>query len=92
MYEIVLSKGAKLVYDTADARFVLRLHRCFEQLPVNPHRHPNIHPLTGRLAGRWRYRLGNWRIVYTIDENARHVTVLLIIQRARAYRSRRRKS
>ena len=92
MYELHLSKAAKLVYDAADTRLVQRLHRCFEQLRVNPHRHPNIHPLTGRLASRWRYRLGNTRIVYRIEENPRRVTVLLIIHRARAYRGRRRKS
>jgi mRNA interferase RelE/StbE len=45
----------------------------------------NIKRLKGPLAGHYRYRAGDWRIIYQIDEQARTVTVMLIAHRSEAY-------
>jgi mRNA interferase RelE/StbE len=65
---------------------VRRLNRCFEQLRQNPYENPNIKRLKGPLQGYFRYRVGDWRVVYEVDEEKRVVTVLLIVHRSSAYR------
>ncbi len=44
--------------------------------------------LVGRLEGLWSARVGNYRVLYTVD--ARRVIVRAIRHRAVAYRQRRR--
>jgi len=38
------------------------------------------------LEGYFRYRIGEWGVVYKVDEAKREVTVMLIIHRSKAYR------
>ena len=85
MYELILTRKAQQFYQKADSSLISRLNRCFEQLTQNPYRHPNIKVLKGSLAGRIRYRVGDWRVVYTVDEVQKTVTVLLIAHRGQVY-------
>ncbi len=86
MYEIWLTRDAQKFYQAADASLIRRLNRCFDQLRRNPYRHPNIKRLRSQLAGHWRYRMGDWRVVYRVDEDKQAVTVILIAHRNKAYR------
>jgi len=61
------------------------LARCFAQLEHDPRQHNNIKRLTGELAGRFRYRLGDWRVIYRIDDRSQQVRVLLIAHRSEVY-------
>ncbi len=36
----------------------------------NPRQHPNIKALKGELAGRYRYRVGDYRVIYRIDDDS----------------------
>jgi len=45
----------------------------------------NSKPLSGELAGHWRYRVGDHRIVYRIDDTARTVNIVTIAHRREAY-------
>ncbi|HEY68203.1 MAG: type II toxin-antitoxin system RelE/ParE family toxin [Chloroflexi bacterium] len=86
MYEIWLTRDAQKFYQAADDPLTTRLNRCFDQLRRNPYRHPNIKRLKGPLAGHWRYRVGDWRVVYRVDEDKQVITVVLIVHRSKAYR------
>lgn len=86
MYEIRLTHDAQKSYRAAEGTLVKRLHRCFDQLRRNPHEHSNIKRLKGPLAGYWRYRVGDWRVVYRIDDDNRAVVVILVVHRSKAYR------
>ncbi len=85
MYELVLTREARKFYEKAEPPLVRRLHRCFEQLREAPYEHPNIRRLRGPLAGYFRYRVGDWRVVYEVDEERKTVTILLIVHRSKAY-------
>ncbi|WP_413165565.1 type II toxin-antitoxin system RelE family toxin [Capilliphycus salinus ALCB114379] len=54
-------------------------------LEQTPRNHPNIKPLKGNLAGRYRYRIGDYRVIYQIDDENNQVIVSLIIHRRDAY-------
>jgi len=86
MYEVFLTREAQRFYERADPVLVRKLNRCFDRLREDPYEHPNIKRLTGTLAGYFRYRIGDWRVIYRVDEEKREVIVMLIVHRSRAYR------
>jgi mRNA interferase RelE/StbE len=68
MFEIILSPEAREFYARADRPLARKLARCFAQLEHDPRRHNNVKRLSGSLSGRFRYRIGDWRAVYQIDD------------------------
>jgi len=44
-----------------------------------------IKRLTGGLVGRFRYRVGDWRVIYSVEDRARQVRVLVIAHRSEVY-------
>jgi mRNA interferase RelE/StbE len=85
MYAVYLTAEARRFYEKADAAVQRKLDRCFELLRQSPRRHPNIKPLKGRLAGYLRFRVGDLRVVYFINEEGRIVTVVIIANRREVY-------
>jgi mRNA interferase RelE/StbE len=85
MYLVQLSAEARRFYESAPAALQRKLDRCFDVLTDTPRRHPNIKPLKGRFSGARRYRVGDVRVVYVIDDKAVTVTVLTIANRRDVY-------
>ncbi len=85
MFEVILSPEAQAFYATADHPLAKKLARCFAQLELEPRRHNNIKRLTGELAPRLRYRVGDWRVIFRIDEPTHRVLVLTIAHRREVY-------
>jgi len=46
---------------------------------------PRVRPLTGRLKGDYRIRVGDWRILLTPDRESRVLLVYAILPRGDAY-------
>jgi mRNA interferase RelE/StbE len=86
MYDLFLTRDAQCFYEDADPVLVRKLNRCFRYLRNDPYDHPNIKRLKGPLAGQFRYRAGDWRVVYRVDEREQRVIVLLIAHRSEVYR------
>ena len=85
MFEVVLSPEARQFYAAADRPLARKLAKCFAQLERDPRRHRNVKRLGGGLAGLFRYRVGDWRAVYRIEDGAGRVVVLLIAHRREVY-------
>lgn len=85
-YEVLLTHVAQAFYQRADPALARRLNRCFQRLRENPYEQRNIKRLKGPLEGYFHYRIGDWRVIYKVDEAKREVTVLLIVHRSKAYR------
>jgi mRNA interferase RelE/StbE len=85
MYRVQLSIKAQKFYQKADRPLAQKLARCFEQLEKEPRRHSSIKPLTGNLAGHYRYRVGDYRVIYRIDEALQIVFVVIIAHRSEVY-------
>ena len=85
MYDVELSPRAAAFLAAADHALARKLARCFTQLEREPRKHNNIKRLSGPLAGFLRYRIGDWRVVYQIDDNARRVRVHTIAHRGQVY-------
>jgi mRNA interferase RelE/StbE len=85
MFDVILSPEARAFFKAADKPLALKLARCFTQLEQEPRRHNNIKRLSGKLKGNLRYRVGDWRVLYQIDDKARAVLVLSIANRREIY-------
>lgn len=86
IWEIVLTKPAKRVYDKASRDIQQRLDGSFEDLEKNPIYGNNIKPLTGQLKGLIRYRVGDWRLIYRLFKEKKTVEIVAILPRGDAYR------
>jgi len=67
MYSVVLVSDVEKFYAAANRPLAKKIARCFEILEQTPRSHPNIKPLKGNITGRYRYRIGDYRVVYWID-------------------------
>jgi len=85
VYNVVLSTEAQKIYASADQALAKKIARCLEQLEQTPRLHPNIKPLKGELAGYYRYRVGDYRVIYLINDETSHVIVNTIAHRREAY-------
>jgi len=85
MHDVVLSAEARRAYAEAQPALQRKLDRCFDQLKQDPRRHPNIKHLKGEYRAAWRFRIGDYRVVYLIDDAAALVTVVNIVNRRDAY-------
>ena len=85
MYEVRLSLEAQSFYNKTSIATVKKINRCLLILEQDPYNHPNITALRGNLAGRYRYRIGDYRILYLVDEELKVVFVTLIAHRSKVY-------
>jgi len=85
MYEVHLSLKPRKLYAKAEKPLARKLARCFGQLEKDPRHHSNIKRLKGKLAGHYRFRAGNYRVIYRIDDQAGVVFVVRIAHRSEAY-------
>ena len=86
MYEIELAKKAAKFYRKADTPTVRRLNAAFDRLAEDPYYHYNIKPLTSDLQGSYRLRIGNIRIIYSIDDSVKIVYIEVIGFRGDVYK------
>ena len=80
-----MSLDAGEFFEAASASLQRKLDRCFEMLKINPRTHPNIKMLKGDLDGYYRYRVGDYRVVYYIDDEQKKVFVTIIAHRREVY-------
>ena len=85
MYEVILSPEAQAFFAGADKPLARKLAHCFSSLERDPRRHNNIKRLSGEHAGLSRFRVGDWRVIYRIDDAGKRVLVLSIANRREAY-------
>ncbi|MGL5834218.1 MAG: type II toxin-antitoxin system RelE family toxin [Waterburya sp.] len=85
MYKVLLHPDAQKVYIKADKALAKKIARCLQQIEQTPRTHPNIKALKGHYAGYYRYRIGDYRIIYSINDELEQVFVVAIAHRSEAY-------
>ena len=86
MYKIKLSRKAAKFYQKADTTIVKRLNLAFTKLSENPFKKYNIKKLSGELKGSYRLRIGDMRIIYSVDEEQNIVYIEVIGFRGNIYK------
>jgi len=87
MYRIELSRQAAKFYQKADNVTTKRLNLAFSKLSEDPFQNFNIKKLSGELEGSFRLRLGNMRIIYSVDDNKKVVYIEVIGFRGDVYKA-----
>lgn len=85
LYTVVVSSKVQEFFEEASGALQRKLDRCFEMLKIDPRSHPNIKPLKGDFSGYYRYRVGDYRVVYSIDDEQKQVVVAIIAHRREVY-------
>ena len=85
VYTVVLSREAERFYLRCDKPAAKKLIRCFEALEKDPRGGNNVKALKGKLSGAYRYRVGDLRVVYRIDDRRITVFVITIARRRDVY-------
>lgn len=85
MHSVILLTNAQRFYADADATLRKKVQRCLSALEADPTRGNNVKPLTGEFAGYWRYRMGDWRVIYRVDSTEQRVYVVKIAHRREVY-------
>jgi mRNA interferase RelE/StbE len=83
-YEITFARSARKELESLDADMVRRIFPKIEDLSGNPRPHNCIKMQGGR--NLWRMRVGNYRIIYSINDNAKSVDIITIRHRRDAYK------
>ncbi|KXS90301.1 plasmid stabilization protein [Microcystis aeruginosa KW] len=86
MYKVCLTAKANKVYSEADSVLRKKIAKCLNILQETPKNHPQIKALKGEFAGKYRFRVGDYRVIYIVDDSQSQVIVLLIEHRSQAYR------
>ncbi|MDP2916919.1 MAG: type II toxin-antitoxin system RelE/ParE family toxin [Dehalococcoidia bacterium] len=84
-FRVALSREAYKYYTKVSIITAERLDKCFANLENEPITGSNIKPLK-QMAGKYRYRIGNLRVIYEIDIIKRTVNVIAILPRGQAYK------
>lgn len=83
-YAITFARSARKELEALDERIINRLFPKIENLSVNP-RPDGCRKLTGN-KHLWRIRVGNFRIVYSINDDKNLVDIIAVRDRKDAYK------
>lgn len=86
-FKIAESKKFKKVIKQPELEnFYQRIRKViYPQLKSNPFFGPNIKMLKGELEGLYRYRIGDYRLIYKVEEDKIIVFVITLKQRKDSY-------
>ncbi len=83
-YEVEVSGRAARTIRSMGPELQARVLQELRALATEP-RPPGVVRLHGRWDGAWRTRVGDYRVVYTVDDAARVVRIATIGHRSRVY-------
>lgn len=76
-YRVLLSKTARKTYDKLPLKLRKGVDRAIEYLMADPLHNPNSKAIKGE-TGSYRYKIGGWRILYEVYEEAKEVRIYAI--------------
>ena len=83
-YRVVFARSARKELEGLEASMARRIISRIEALATDPRPHGCV-KLQGA-ANLWRIRIGEYRIVYSIDDSARLVDIRVVRHRSDVYR------
>lgn len=84
MYKITFSKDADKNLRRMPRNIALTIVKKIKELASNPHSMRNVKKLTEHPG--YRLRVGDWRIVYTVNDNELVIHVIKVKTRGEAYK------
>ena len=85
-WKTILSKESEKYLCKLDKQTQKRIIKALRELEKmeNPLLHTGVRPLTGKLKGKYRLRIGNLRLIFGVGEEV--IKVYAILPRGKAYK------
>lgn len=83
-YNILIENRTKKQLNKLNREILFKIYNAIKALKLNP-RPRNVKKLVG-LQNCYRIRIGNYRILYTVDDKNKCVTIYKVLHRKDAYR------
>jgi len=83
-YDLTLGRQAKKEIKTLDTSTIKRIEIRLQQLSSNPF-NPRISKAIKMSPGRRASRVGDWRIIYEVNESEKLIEIIFIRARGEAY-------
>jgi mRNA interferase RelE/StbE len=86
-WKIEVKPTAEKRYLKLDKKTRRRIKESLQELEQeeNPLIHHNVRPLTGKLRGDYRLRVGDWRLIFTPEKKKKIIHIYAILPRGNAY-------
>ena len=84
-YQVILSQETRKNLDRMDRATFTRIQQRLHELREAP-RDPRISKMLKRLEGMRSSRVGDWRILYTVQNETKTIFIVAIRPRGEAYR------
>lgn len=86
-WKIEIKLTAEKSYLKLDKKTRKRIKKALQELEQeeNPLSRNNVKPLTGKLQGDYRLRVGDWRLLFTPERNKKIIYIYAILPRGNAY-------
>jgi len=85
VYQIIFAKGAQKALLRLPKNMAVLVRQKQEQLAVDPYA-PNTNAMKLQNRSGYRLRIGDWRVIYEIQNDELVILVLKIAQRGEVYR------
>jgi mRNA interferase RelE/StbE len=86
MYKVEFTLQAEEDLSRIDKAVAQRIADKIEWLRQNVE-HIIREPLIGRLKGKYKLRVGDWRIIYSVEHFSKIITIYAIEHRSRVYKT-----
>lgn len=86
MFREAWATPAARAYRKLSDNLKARVDEAVVEILQDPFGCPNCSPLAGQFKGKWRRRVGNLRLFYSVDTGQRVVNFLVLRDRKEAYR------
>jgi len=86
MYRLKLYKQAARYYSKLDVKTKRRINLAIDEMIKNPFEGAHIKKLKGRLEGKYRYDIGNFRVIYYVDVDSKTIYIEAIGSRGDIYK------
>ena len=86
MYKSFLHKRASKYYESLGDRTGRRINKAIDEISKRPFKGKHIKRLRGKLEGKYRYVVGNLRIVYQVNDEEETILIEAIGPRGDVYK------
>jgi mRNA interferase RelE/StbE len=84
MYKLAIKKSARKELDNLPDQIFLKVDKSILSLKENPSPYPQAKKLKGE--NKCRLRIGDYRVVYSVDEDQKTITIYRVRHRKDVYR------
>jgi len=87
-WDVELSKSSLRALERLGKKAAMRILDRLEELAdmENPMRHKDVRSLEGNLQGFYRFRVGEYRIIFELDPENKRLGLLAVVPRGKGYR------